>query len=584
MAQQNNTAFLREWAPLSDLFDKLPAKTGGLFSQDIKLTCIDALSEFLVIGTNVGTVYWYNRKRKDLQRLRCENSNSPITFIKAVSTVDYMVASGNQSGNISIFQIPKSHPDSLPDALKPQQKQVERYTVTDLHKCPITALEWSKNGMKLFSGDKTGIIVLTELDFYMHVCKSIEILNESYEVVQLSYRQQHLMVSTTFRSIICQHLDKWKVCQVGKKDRKVLGKFGGLIYQRGFKPNDVVLYCMRPGLRIWIADVEGEVQKTLLFKDLLCKDCAQIPILNPLSKTLQQLKPQKEASFGVVQQFCDNLLITYSNDVVYILDPANMSILATVNNLRSILGIATYKDELFILEEERSLLRISYHPEDSILGEMVDVNLDSIVISNAEEAQEIVKDEPKTFDEISKQEFDDSILFKNTRKLKKKIYSNSKAFSRETNNEVDLSYTRPTLMNLSAVGVLPDLRSPESIVNDIENKEKILSDVLNLEKLTIRPPQDEQLEVKDSIKSDILLCPVPEIESRIIGSGKEWVPKTITQIVTVPNDWNIASLQTSSESDSDRKSHASSSSIPITRKNRHSSSANDSSLSDWEIV
>lgn len=81
MAQnQNNTLFLREWAPLTDLFDKLPTRTGGIFSQDIKLTCIDVLSEFLVIGTNVGIIFWYNRKRKDLQRLRCEVMSCPVKY------------------------------------------------------------------------------------------------------------------------------------------------------------------------------------------------------------------------------------------------------------------------------------------------------------------------------------------------------------------------------------------------------------------------------------------------------------------------------------------------------------------------
>lgn len=71
-----------------------------------------------------------------------------------------------------------------------------------------------------------------------------------------------------------------------------------------------------------------------LLKDLLCKECPQVPLLNPMSKALQQLKPQKEAAFGIVRQFCDNLLVTYSNDVVYFLDPDTMSVLATVNNLR----------------------------------------------------------------------------------------------------------------------------------------------------------------------------------------------------------------------------------------------------------
>lgn len=70
---QNEVHILREWAPLTDLYNKLPIRTqNGIFSQEIKMTCIDILPEFLAIGTNVGIVYWYDRKKKDLQRLRCE--------------------------------------------------------------------------------------------------------------------------------------------------------------------------------------------------------------------------------------------------------------------------------------------------------------------------------------------------------------------------------------------------------------------------------------------------------------------------------------------------------------------------------
>ena len=36
-----------------------------------------------------------------------------------------------------------------------------------MHKSPVTTVEWSKNGMKLFSGDQEGTVVLTEIDFYM---------------------------------------------------------------------------------------------------------------------------------------------------------------------------------------------------------------------------------------------------------------------------------------------------------------------------------------------------------------------------------------------------------------------------------
>lgn len=66
---------LREWAPLTGLLQQIPLKAQrGLFTHDLSLTCVDALPEFIAVGTNLGLVYWYNRKKGDLQRLRCEVS------------------------------------------------------------------------------------------------------------------------------------------------------------------------------------------------------------------------------------------------------------------------------------------------------------------------------------------------------------------------------------------------------------------------------------------------------------------------------------------------------------------------------
>ena len=64
---------LREWSPLTNLLQQIPQKAQrGLFTQDLNFTCIDVLPEFIVVGTNVGLVYWYNRRTEELQRLRCE--------------------------------------------------------------------------------------------------------------------------------------------------------------------------------------------------------------------------------------------------------------------------------------------------------------------------------------------------------------------------------------------------------------------------------------------------------------------------------------------------------------------------------
>lgn len=71
-------SLLREWAPVNDIINKIPSRwLRGMFVTDICLTCIDVISEFIAIGTNAGFAIWYDRKKGDFIRLRCEvNINS----------------------------------------------------------------------------------------------------------------------------------------------------------------------------------------------------------------------------------------------------------------------------------------------------------------------------------------------------------------------------------------------------------------------------------------------------------------------------------------------------------------------------
>lgn len=68
---------LREWSPLVQLVDKLPTTVQrGFMFHNVSITCVDLVEEFIALGTNVGIVFWYNRKNSTVKRLHAEVSNT----------------------------------------------------------------------------------------------------------------------------------------------------------------------------------------------------------------------------------------------------------------------------------------------------------------------------------------------------------------------------------------------------------------------------------------------------------------------------------------------------------------------------
>lgn len=72
---------LREWQPIDDVSQKIPSKVQrGFFYQELNVTCIDVLSEYLGLGSDVGIIFWYNRRNGNVQKLRTEVIKYPIEY------------------------------------------------------------------------------------------------------------------------------------------------------------------------------------------------------------------------------------------------------------------------------------------------------------------------------------------------------------------------------------------------------------------------------------------------------------------------------------------------------------------------
>ncbi|XP_064621989.1 tectonin beta-propeller repeat-containing protein 2-like [Lineus longissimus] len=345
---------LQEFAPLSYILNRIPTKAQKGFSTiKIELISIDVTKEYIALGSNIGLIFLFDRKKETLQRLNCDAKNGSITSVKMLNSLDYMVAAGTSSGLVCVFQMPSILPGRV--------KQLQKYTVDSLHKSSVTSIAWSSNGMKIFTGDQDGVVVLTEMDYSKKQSQSSVIMKEGYEIVQLSYAHMALVVSTKLRSVI--YKDSVGI-QIGQKERKALGNFGASFTKCLCKPADAIIYAARPGLRLWKAKLDGSVDSTLMFKDSINQKRRALALL---SSTLVVRSPSKaiESQFGPILIYGEDQVITWDISGIYILDPNTGSVLGAHDNIGFILDIATYEDEIFVLRTgaNRCVIRIAQNPE-----------------------------------------------------------------------------------------------------------------------------------------------------------------------------------------------------------------------------
>ncbi|GBP50505.1 WD repeat-containing protein CG11141 [Eumeta japonica] len=191
----------------------------------------------------------------------------------------------------------------------------------------------------------------------------------------MSYWQSNLLVSSVYRTILCEKSSgdaTWKVNQVGKKERKshwsddpkspialeldsyskenlltktrVLSSGGqgtkpslcrlGAVWQHSYARGGAAeAYCARSGLRLWRADTTGNVHQTLLFKEAINNPLTVAELLNPAQKP--RPRAVQERNFGPLFVFREHFVVTHDDELLYVLDPRSLVAVAVVDDLRS---------------------------------------------------------------------------------------------------------------------------------------------------------------------------------------------------------------------------------------------------------
>ena len=346
----------REWSPLEYLLSRIPPI--GKFGKDQNITSIASTPYFIALGTNCGSVFWYNRSDDSLQRLDCWSTAS-ISRLDLVETVDLMLGVGSDHGDLIIFQIPKPVQANDGVSFPGTAQNVQQFSIQNVHDSKITSLKWSTNGEKLFSGDKNGCIVSSSIDFFLNSVSSRAISNEDSEIVALDYQMKTLLVSTitSCHAFCINSSSRNSRIKIGRNPR-IPGVYGSSFIQTNIGRKGLKMVIVRPNDRVWMTDLDGTVEKTVIFQQALGKSHPQIPLMNPSSSA----NDNEHTCMEYVRMLSDSdqTMLLWNSKTLHIVSLVNGRVIASCNYFRNILDISQASEaEFFVLETGRSVIRIS---------------------------------------------------------------------------------------------------------------------------------------------------------------------------------------------------------------------------------
>uniref|UniRef100_A0A915JQG0 Tectonin beta-propeller repeat-containing protein 2 n=1 Tax=Romanomermis culicivorax TaxID=13658 RepID=A0A915JQG0_ROMCU len=292
-----------------------------------------------------------------------------ITTIK-LSTDVYdrdQLAVGLFDGSLVALRLPSD---------KDVKKDLIERSLNDVHKSSITCVEWSDNGNKIFSGDSSGLVMLTVVDFDQEVFHSSYVCCEDLAIRQMSHRENLLAVCTSKRIVL---VDIPKDCEVTELDAsddpslKEKANWRGIVFAK--TESDLSQVSLFSSL--------SDINLAKIDKNFRLENCID---LSPSLSSAQSLKLPKyikncrederkvgNSSFGTLKLLNERFLVTTSTYHLFVIDLMSGKIIARAKLFSSIIDFCctnylTHNDQLefFVLCGERIILRIGSYPDKTI--------------------------------------------------------------------------------------------------------------------------------------------------------------------------------------------------------------------------
>uniref|UniRef100_A0A665UGV4 Hermansky-Pudlak syndrome 5 protein homolog n=1 Tax=Echeneis naucrates TaxID=173247 RepID=A0A665UGV4_ECHNA len=346
---ENYSHVLAEFDCLDPLLSALRLDTGRL-----KCTCLAVSKKWLALGTSAGGLHLIQREGWK-QRIILTHKEGAITQVACCPHDEDFIAVATSQGLVVVWELQLE-----------RRGRPERVSVSWEHRGQaITALCWDTSTLRVFVGDSGGKVSFLRagssklgkvLAFVIFPVQTVTTVDS--KVVQLGYQDGRLLVSSLNRCYLCD-TEREKFWRVGNKERD--GEYGACFFpqSRGLLVGQPpLLYCARPGSRIWEASFNGDVLSTHQFKQLL--GCPPLPLItyrnephyNPVVKSPQSIAFPKLLYLG------DQNLLTWTDSAIYIFTPQNGQVLLWTE-VKDLVDIAVYRSELFCLHGNGHLSHLS---------------------------------------------------------------------------------------------------------------------------------------------------------------------------------------------------------------------------------
>ncbi|XP_062949244.1 BLOC-2 complex member HPS5 isoform X3 [Cynocephalus volans] len=324
-----------------------------LDSSRLKCTSIAVSRKWLALGSSGGGLNLI-QKEGWKHRLFLSHREGAISQVACCLHDDDYVAVATSQGLVIVWELNQE-----------RRGKPERIYVSSEHKGrKVTALCWDTAILRVFVGDHVGKVSAIKLNtskqakataaFVMFPVQTITTVDSC--IVQLDYMDGRLLISSLTRSFLCD-TEREKFWKIGNKERD--GEYGACFFPgRCSGGQQPLLYCARPGSRMWEVNFDGEVISTHQFKKLLS--------LPPLPVISQRSDPQYDHTVGSSQSLSfpkllylsEHCVLTWTERGIYIFIPQNVQVLLW-SEVKDIQDVAVCKNELFCLHVNGKVLHLS---------------------------------------------------------------------------------------------------------------------------------------------------------------------------------------------------------------------------------